>query len=465
MSLRRIFAATLAVFFIIGAVGCESKESDDGEKSAESSEQDESDDALEAGTGVDLEEKTIHIGALNDESGAADSIGTPFAVGKRILVERVNEGEGELLPEGWTIELHEKDHGYNPSKSVQAYKQLKDEVLYFATSFGTPNTLPLRKFLEKDGIVAFPASLSSKMAEHEYTPPLAPSYKLEAMRALDYAVEDAGSADDVRAGLVYQKDDYGKDGQLGWTKAAEARGVEIVAEETISPGQQDVTAVVKSLKDAGANYVLLTTLPSSTGPILGTAGQLKYAPTWLGVTPSWIDKFFADEGPLPVEALENFLWVTGFPYWGEDVPGMEAFVETYEEYGKDKYERDFYILTSYIQGLVQLEILRRCFDSGALTRENFLEQMHTVENWNAGGMVQQLSLADVPYVTGTKARVLDPDVEEKTWKVAGDYATPESFEGRKEAREAIERRGDEAAEEAQKKAGEAQKKAGDEASK
>ncbi|MFB6374056.1 MAG: ABC transporter substrate-binding protein, partial [Bradymonadaceae bacterium] len=292
----------LAIGLLAGTGGCKDEADDAGaakkDKKAEADEETHPD-----AKGVDYENKTIHVGALNDESGAAAAIGKPFAVGKRILVERVNSPETDLLPGNWTLKLHEEDHGYNPSKAVQAYKKLRDDVLFFATSFGTPNTLPLRKFLKKDNVIAFPASLSSKMAAHEYTPPLAPSYKLVAMRAMDFAVQKAGSADKVKAGIVYQKDDYGQDGLVGWKQAAEAHGVEIVAEQTVAAGQKDVTAPVKALKDAGANYVLLTVLPSSTGPILGTAGQLDYTPTWIGNTPAWIDKFFAQKGPLPAKAF------------------------------------------------------------------------------------------------------------------------------------------------------------------
>ena len=440
----------LALGLLAGTAGCKDKTDSAGaaekEKKAKG-EKTQDDEQIEAGKGVDLENKTIHIGALNDESGPAAAIGKPFAVGKRVLAKRVNAEGSDLLPEGWSLKLHEEDHGYNPSKAVQAYKKIRNDVLYIATSFGTPNTLPLRKFLKKDDVIAFPASLSSKMAEHEYTPPLAPSYKLEAMRAMDFAVQDAGSADEVKAGIVYQKDDYGKDGLLGWKKAAEKHGVEIVSEQTVSAGQKDVTAVIKSLKDAGANYVMLTVLPSSTGPILGTAGQLKYAPTWIGNTPAWIDKFFAEKSPLPAKAFANFYWSTGLPYWGEDVPGMDEFTKAYEEYGKDQHPRDFYILSSYIQGLAQVEILSRAIESGALTRTNFREQMHTVTDFDADGMIQPLNLAKVPYITGTKARILKPVPKEKSWSVAGDYATPEAFEGREAARKAIEKRAEEGGDE------------------
>ena len=103
--------------------------------------------------GVDMAKKIVTVGALNDESGPAAVLGKPFALGKRILAKQINAGGSGILPEGWKINLLEKDHGYNPGKSEAAYKEIKDKVLFFATTFGTPNTLPLRPFLKQDNIV------------------------------------------------------------------------------------------------------------------------------------------------------------------------------------------------------------------------------------------------------------------------------------------------------------------------
>ena len=222
---------------------------------------------LKADKGVDVANKVITLGALNDESGPAAVIGKPYAWGKRLVAERVNAGGSGLLPDGWTVKLEERDHGYNPQSSVQSYNDLKDDVLFVATSFGTPNTLPLRPMLDRDAMVAFPASLSSQMAEHARTPPVAPSYVVEAMRAMDFAIEQAGGADKVKAGIVYQKDDYGADGLKGWEDAAKAKGVALIKAQTVAPGQKDFTAVVSALKEEGATHVLLVTLPSATGPI------------------------------------------------------------------------------------------------------------------------------------------------------------------------------------------------------
>ncbi|MFW6067795.1 MAG: ABC transporter substrate-binding protein, partial [Myxococcota bacterium] len=377
--------------------------------------------------GIDMDAKKVTIGALNDESGPAATIGKPYAVGKRLLAKAVNEGDLDILPEGWTVELVEKDHGYNPQKARQHYDAIKKRVLFIATSFGTPNTLPLVSELEKSGIVAYPASLSSELAQHRYTPPLGPSYKVEAMRALDWAVEKAGGADEMKVGIVYQQDDYGKDGLEGLRESAKHHDVEIVSEQAIAPGQTDVTAAISALKDADANYVLLTTLPSTTGPILGTAAQLKYQPTWIGNTPAWIDAFF-DPETIPSAVFGDFYWATGLPYWGEeDVGGMKDFLKVYEKYGEEMAKPDFYILASYGQGLVELEALRRAIEKGEpVTREAYLEAMQSIEDYDASGMFQAIDLSEFPYETSDQTRILRPKMEDKTWEEVAPYASPEA---------------------------------------
>ena len=212
--------------------------------------------ALKTDFGVDADKKVIKIGMLNDESGPAAAIGKPYANGKRLLAAAINAGGTGLLPEGWSVELVERDHGYNPQSSVQAYNEIQEEVLFVGTSFGTPNTLPLQPMLERDNVVAFPASLSSEMAKNKYTPPAGPAYKIEALRAIDWVMSEAEEGAKPKLGIVYQQDDYGKDGLLGLKRAAKRHGLEIVSEQTVSAGQKDFAAVVTGLKDAGADTVL-----------------------------------------------------------------------------------------------------------------------------------------------------------------------------------------------------------------
>ena len=65
-----------------------------------------------------------------------------FSCRENILAKQVNAGKINVLPEGWTVEYIDKDHSYNPAKSVSMFKEIKDSVLFIGTSFGTPNTFP-----------------------------------------------------------------------------------------------------------------------------------------------------------------------------------------------------------------------------------------------------------------------------------------------------------------------------------
>ncbi|MEE2789526.1 MAG: ABC transporter substrate-binding protein [Myxococcota bacterium] len=377
---------------------------------------------LKVDKGVDVKAKKIKIAILNDQSGPAAVIGRAFGAGKRILAAQINGGQSKLLPEGWTVELVEKDHGYNPGKAQQAFDSLKNDVLFVGLSFGTPTTLPLRPFLEKETIIAYPASLSSLMAGHENTPPAGPSYMVEASRAMDWIVKDAGGADKVKAAIIYQQDDYGKDALAGLKAAADKHAVQGVIERALKPGQKDVTAELTALKNAGVNYIYLAVLPSSTGPVLGTAAAMKFMPKWVGATPAWLDVFFAHP-KLPPAVFTNFYWATGLPFWGEKVPGMDTFLAAFKAHGKGA-RPDFYLLMSYVQGLFSIEAARRAIEAGDITRAGYLKALRSIKGWSAGGLIQPVDMTGTPYQAGNQTRVLKPDFAKKTWTVVADYAVP-----------------------------------------
>lgn len=411
--------------------GGEDDDAADDEGDDDAADDDAGDDGdateLAAGVGVDVDNQVLSIGALNDVSGPAATIGEPYAVGKRVAVEQANAGQLDLLPDGWTVELVERDHGYNPQNSVAEFNAIKDQVLYFATSFGTPNTLPLVDLATPEEITLFPASLSSELAVNEYTPPIGAPYKVEAHHAVAHAVEEAG--DDLAFGVIYQLDDYGGDGLLGVQEAAEHHGIEIVGEQGVAPGETDVTAPVQALQNAGATHILLAVLPSTTGPVLGTAAQLGYTPAWYGLTASWIDAFFNPE-VIPPEVYGNFRWVTGLPLWGEDLPGMPDFISAYEEFGAEDYPPDFYILASYTQALLGFEAFARAYEAGDVTRSGYYDALRSIDNFDAFGLYPTpIDMTEFPYATLTDTRILSPGEDLTDWEVMTGFNTPESWAG------------------------------------
>jgi ABC-type branched-subunit amino acid transport system substrate-binding protein len=370
-----------------------------------------------------MDAKVVRVGIINDLSGPAAAIGRPIQLGYEILYNQINAGGSGLLPEGWTVEWLTRDHGYNPQQAVQLYNEISEDVLFLGMTFGTPTTLPLHPMLDRDRMLAFPVSLSSRTGTNQYTPPPTATYRTEAMRAVDWAVEQAGAS--VKIGIVYQQDDYGEDAVEGLEVEAEFHGVEIVSRQAIAPGQGDFTAVVSALQSAGAEYVMLGILPSATGPLLGTAAQLGYQPMWLGNGPAWLDAFFNPE-VIPAAVFENYRGVTSPPIWGEDVPGMPAFLEAYEAYGASEMEPDWYITMGYIFASLGIEVFRRAVESGDVTRDGLMNALHSIDGWDVNGLYQPISLTSAPYDAGRLVRVLRPLMSERTWEVVSDLAAPQS---------------------------------------
>ncbi len=369
--------------------------------------------------GVDFGGHVLTVGALNDESGPGAAIGRPYAIGKRILVAAVNSGQGKLLPRGWRIELVERDHGYQLERARQQFAELENQVFFFMTSFGTHLTNALVPGLRRGDIVAFPASLYSGLAAQPHTPVLGASYRRESMRAMDWVVE-AGETSVIRTGVVYQGDQYGLDGLDGWRTAADFHKIPMVAQEEYAPGHADFTAIVQRLQEARATHVFLSTLPSATGRLLKRAREIGYHPVWLGNTASWSDTFF-DARSVSAEAFRNYYWVTGFPYWGEDVPIMEEFLDAFLANADDRSYEDFYILASYIQGRVALEAFRRMLEGGGADRQAYLEALEKlVHGPDAPG--EKFILHD--YVAGGRSRVLHPEFDSGGWSVVADFRAP-----------------------------------------
>ena len=97
-------------------------------------------------------------------------------------------------------------------------------------------------------------------------------------------------------------------------------GFKIVAKATYKPTDTEFVSQVTAMKNAGADHVWLTTVPSATGGILGAAAQLKYAPQWMGQSPSWIGALA--KSPL-AQYLKAYMWVTGDAAcdWGSTAAG------------------------------------------------------------------------------------------------------------------------------------------------
>lgn len=419
-NLGKMVATIAAVGLALSACGGNGGTGGEGGADAAAADADADGDAgdVAGGRGIDPDGRVIRVGALFDLSGPGASLGQPWHAALTTGVDALNES-GRLGD--WTVELDVRDHGWSPSEATALYEDLKDEVAMILPTFGSQTTTPLLPRFADDDMLAFVAGgASTNFTDHTiwgFT-----SFRTEAMRTVDHIVEVAG--DDARLGLIYLDDDAGADMLDGFRTAAEELDATIVAEVGLEFTADDYAAPVGRLMDAGATHVLIGIAGAHPGGILGTATTMGYEPQWYGGFATFLEAVFY--GALPPEIWEDrFLWVHGLPYWGEDRPGMQEFVDAYE--ASDAAGQfpgpQVFALLGHLQLQMAAEILAGAIEAGDLTSEGIFESARSVTDFDADGLLLGPTRLLAEGEATTVTRVLAPDVAGRTWEVVGDAKT------------------------------------------
>src|SRR2546422_6884678 len=217
-------------------------------------------------TGIGVEGQTIKLAELTPLTGSVALIGKPLTRGHEVYFQYVNDvlgGVGKNLPkeQRYKVELVTLDTQYLPDIHVQQYNAVKEKVALIAQSLGTPQTKAILQQIRDDKIVTGAASLSADWFKEKYVVANGAPYIAQVANAMQY-LKDKGVT--PKLGLIYQDDDYGAEGVSGIEYAAKALGFTIVARASYKVSDTEFTAQVNTMKQAGADHVVLTTTPTAT---------------------------------------------------------------------------------------------------------------------------------------------------------------------------------------------------------
>src|SRR5690348_13195786 len=308
MATRSAFTArVISAFAILGVLlaGCASNSGGGG-------------GAIKTGPGIDATNKTITLGILTPLSGpVAAPIGIPLTHGIETYFKAVNANGGI---NGWQVKLVEKDTKYSPQDAVTAYNEIHNQVAMLGESLGTPPTVAIKDLAAADHMLVSAATLSSALAREKYLVLVGTPYRLQVENAFDYVVNKLG-VKNPSVGMIYQNDEYGQDGLTGYKEAVNFYHLHDVAQAAYAATDTDFTGQVSQLKAAGAKYVFLTTIPTATAGIIGTAYKLGYNPQWILQSPAFAQALLAVPG---LSALMSHAWlVSQGATWGDtSQPGM-----------------------------------------------------------------------------------------------------------------------------------------------
>ncbi|HEY7567763.1 MAG TPA: ABC transporter substrate-binding protein [Gemmatimonadaceae bacterium] len=317
---------------------------------------------------------TISVGVLTPMSDAVAVIGIPLTSGNEAYFASLNARGG--VAGKYPVKILQEDITYaNPSSSVQKYNKIKDQVVLFVQMLGTDHVHGLLPLLSEDSIVASPATLDAEWIAQPNLVPIGAPYQVLAINALDYYINEAGGRGKTICSMALATG-YGEAGLEGLAAASTALGFPVAAQARFKQGDQEFVAQVTQLKNAKCDAVLLVSLPSETGKIMGAASQLDFKPRWIMLSPGWLGAL-ANSPAAPY--MEQHLWIAmDGPQWGDTtVAGMATMVADMAKY-KPQQKPDFFFEFGYMQGRAIHAVLEKAVALGDLSRAGVLRAMAEV---------------------------------------------------------------------------------------
>jgi ABC-type branched-subunit amino acid transport system substrate-binding protein len=262
-----------------------------------------------------------------------------------------------------------------------------------ADSLGTPTTFAIKDLAAADRMLVSAATLSSALARQQYLVMVGTPYRLQVENAFDYVVNKLGDKNPA-TGIIYQNDEYGQDGLTGYKEAVAAYGLKDVGQASYAATDKSFTAQVAQMKAAKAKYVFLSTLPTVTATIVGTAFALGYSPQFILQSPAWSNLLL---GIPTLKPLLTNLWLVGQgATWGDtSKPGMAQLLQDVAKYAPTQ-KPDGYFEFGYTESYITYAILKQAFANNDLTRDGLYKAFLSLKNVDLGGLYPPVTYGSSP---------------------------------------------------------------------
>jgi branched-chain amino acid transport system substrate-binding protein len=315
----------------------------------------------------------IVIGMHTDLSGVAATYGVSSSNAVKMRFEEINEAGGI---NGRKIRLIVEDQAYQVPKAVQACNKLinRDNVFAFVAPLGTP----MNNACFKDQFAAkvpnlFPLSAARSMFE-PYEPLKfygAASYVDQIRAGIEYFVKTKGKKSVC---VMYQDTDFGKEILEGAELQTKKLGIKVVEAAGHKPTDQDFTASLTKLKQAGCDLIAMGTIVRDSIVPYTTARKM-----------GWTDVDFLGSAAVydlvvgAAPGMDGFygMGLTEMPYADSASPKVRDFVVAY----KKKFNIDPNIGAVYGYVAADITVAGLKAAGANLTIDSFIKGMESIKGY------------------------------------------------------------------------------------
>ncbi|MYQ76315.1 MULTISPECIES: ABC transporter substrate-binding protein [unclassified Streptomyces] len=323
-------------------------------------------------TGEGVTDSVIALGALTDMTGVYASLGKSVTQAQQLWVKQTN-AEGGICDR--KVELTVRDHGYDPQKAVAGYTELEPKVLGFVQFIGSPFVAAVKQRIDgQDKGLVLPQAWSANLLGSPYVRVIGATYDIETINAIDYLLAEKRIAKGDKVGHVYFEGDYGENALAGSKYAARQAGLTVV-EQKIKPTDNDMTAQVAALKQAGVKAVVVSAGPRQAASLVGVAAATGLKVPVIGNNSAYAPQLLKTQAG-PALTRDYYVAASTLPI-GDPGTGPAKLAKEYAAaYPKDGLDNG--VIAGYTAADLYGEALKKACAAKDLTREGVDKALLTI---------------------------------------------------------------------------------------
>ncbi|AZP21328.1 ABC transporter substrate-binding protein [Streptomyces aquilus] len=390
----RTAAGALAALLLLAGCSSKAKDSENGDNGKQS--------AGGIKTGEGISGKTITLGALTDMTGVYATLGKSVTQAQQLYVKQLNAAGGVC---GYQAALTVRDHGYDPQKAVSGYTELEPKVLGFAQFIGSPFVAAVKQRVDgQDKGLVLPQAWSAALLGSPYIRVIGSTYDIETINAVDFLIKEKGIKKGDKIGHVYFEGDYGESALVGSKHMAKEAGLTVV-EQKIKPTDNDMTAQVAALKQAGVKAIVLSAGPRQAASLVGVAAAGGFDVPVIGNNSAFAPQLLATQAAPAL--MKNYYVASPSLPIGADTPEAKKLVADYRAaYPNDALDNG--IVAGWTAASAFGEALKKACKNKDLTREGVDRALLTINDFDLGfGPVQDFT--DPKSASSRESVILQPD--------------------------------------------------------
>jgi branched-chain amino acid transport system substrate-binding protein len=299
------------------------------------------------------------LGVVGPESGPYASFFDQVVHGAQAAAEAINSAGGI---EGKKLELRIEDDACDPKQAVMVANNLAgQEVAAIIGHFCASSSIPASDIYAEAGIPMISPATSNPMLTERGLPTVFRTSGRDDQQAITAAAEIIRRKLGNRIAIVNDKSTYGKGITNGLKAALHAARIVEVADDTLTQGEKDFSALISHLKSVNPDLVYFGGYFAEGALLVRQAREQGLAATFMGGDGIAASEFASIAGP----AAEGFLMT--FYRDPRDDPKVAAIVKRFRD---SNYEPEGFTLYTYaaVQVYAQAVTLARTTDGLAVSK-------------------------------------------------------------------------------------------------